>query len=161
MSDVTVRRKRKKMHVAGCRKLRTCECPFVEGVWQCDIRFTWPSGSEFREKRMLDHPDFTRKKALDWAIERRNDILGKGEAQLAKEAAKPVPTLQDFGPTYVKDYCKANRNKPRTVENKEGVLRYHLYPRFGSMRLDEIRLADIQRLKGDLELRTRRRSTTS
>ncbi|WP_243338517.1 tyrosine-type recombinase/integrase [Anaeromyxobacter soli] len=150
MSDVTVRRKKHKMHVAGCQKLRTCQCPFTEGDWQYDIRFTWPSGTPFREKRMLDHPDFTKKKALDWATERRNAIIAKGEARLAREAEKPVPTLKDFGPVYIKDYCKANRNKPRTIERKEGDLAFHLIPRFGNKRLDEISLADIQRLKGDL-----------
>jgi hypothetical protein len=75
MSDVTVRRKKHKMHVAGCRKLRTCQCPFAEGDWQYDIRFTWPSGNEFREKRMLDHPDFTERRAFAWATERRNPDL--------------------------------------------------------------------------------------
>jgi len=151
MSDVTVRRKKHKMHAAGCQKLRTCTCPYTEGPWEYDIRFAWPSGKEFREKRLLDHPDFTRKKALAWATERRNHLISKGEAQLAKEAAKPVPTLEEFGPTYLKDYCRANRNKPRTVDAKEATLRFHLYSRFGRRRLDEIRLADIQRLKGDLE----------
>lgn len=150
MSDVTVRRKKHKMHVAGCQKLRTCLCPFTEGDWQYDIRFRWPSGNQFREKRMLGHPDFTKKKALDWAIERRNAILAKGEAQLAREAEKPVPTLKEFGPTYIKDYCRANRNKPRTIERKEGDIAFHLVPRFGNKRLSEIALADIQRLKGDL-----------
>jgi hypothetical protein len=49
------------------------------------------------------------------------------------------------------DYCKANRNKPRTIEEKRSILEFHLYPRLGSRRLDEIRLAHVQRLKGDLE----------
>lgn len=151
MSDVTVRRRKHKMHVAGCQKLRTCPCPFTEGDWQYDIRFTWPSGKAFREKRMLDHPDFTKKKALDWTTERRNQIIAAGEAALAKEKTKPVPTFEEFGPRYIKDYCKANRNKPRTVAAKEATLAFHLLPRFGKKRLDALRLADVQRLKGDLE----------
>lgn len=150
MSDVTVRRLLKKMHIAACQKPAACTCPVVDKGWQYDIRFTWPSGNEFRERRMLDHPDFTKKKALDWATERRNAVIAKGEAQLAKEAEKPVPTLKDFGPVYIKDYCKANRNKPRTVERKEGDIAFHLVPRFGNKGLNEITLADIQRLKGDL-----------
>lgn len=151
MSDVTVRKKKIKMHLVGCHKLRTCTCPFTEQPgWQYDIRFIWPSGNEFREKKMLRHPDFTKKKAEAWATERRNEIIAKGEAQLAKERAKAVPTVEEFVPTYIKDYCQANRNKPRTVERKEGDINYHLLPRFGRKRLDEINLADIQRLKGDL-----------
>jgi len=150
VSDVTVRRLLKKMHITVCQRSAACACPTEDLGWQYDIRFTWPSGVEFRERRMLDHPDFTKKKALDWATERRNTIIAKGEAQLAREAAKPVPTLQDFGPVYIKDYCKANRNKPRTIERKEGDIAFHLAPRFGAKRLNEITLADIQRLKGDL-----------
>lgn len=150
MSDVTVRRMLKKMHNTACQMPAACACPVQDKGWQYDIRFTWPSGSPFRERRMLDHPDFTKKKALDWATERRNAVIAKGETQLAREAAKPVPTLKDFGPVYIKDYCKANRNKPRTVERKEGDIAFHLVPRFGNKRLNEITLADIQRLKGDL-----------
>lgn len=120
MSDVTVRRLLKTMHTAACQRLAACSCPTVDLGWQYDIRFAWPSGNPFRERRMLDHPDFTKKKALDWATERRNAIIAKGEARLAKEAEEPVPTLKEFGPVYVKNYCKANRNKPRTIERKEG-----------------------------------------
>jgi hypothetical protein len=62
-----------------------------------------------------------------------------------------IPTLRDFGSRYVRDCGKANRNKPRTIEEKVSILEFHLYPRLGNRRLDEIRLADDQRLKGDLE----------
>jgi uncharacterized protein YggL (DUF469 family) len=45
MSDVSVRRIKKVMHVDECQKLRTCSCPFeYEEGWLYDIRFTWPSG---------------------------------------------------------------------------------------------------------------------
>lgn len=39
---------------------------------------------------------------------------------------------------------------PRTIERKEGDIDFHIVPRFGTKRLNETTLADIQRLKGDL-----------
>jgi len=158
MSDVRVRRVKKVMHVDGCHKLRTCNCPFEhEEGWLYDIRFTWPSGQPFRERRRIPTSGQSEKKALAWATQLRNALLAAGETKLAQQqkedsAADPViPTLLEFGPRYVSDYCKANRNKPRTIEEKKSILEFHLYPRLGNRRLDEIRLADVQRLKGDLE----------
>ena len=155
MGDVTVRRMKKVNHVEGCRKLRTAgTCPFkYEGSWLYDIRFRWPSGREYRERKRLPVSALSQSKALAWARERRNNIMATGEAAFVKaqEAkAEPAPTLKEFAPTYISDYCKANRNKPRTVERKEADIDFHLIPRFGNKRLDEISLGDIQRLKGDL-----------
>src|SRR5690349_2781449 len=129
MSDVTVRKIKKMSHVEGCRKLRTCTCPFeFEGGWLYDIRFKWPSGRAFREKKQVPLSGLTEKKALAWAVERRNAIITMGELALIKqkeEQVVPVPTLREFGPTYIKDFCKANRNKPRTVDGKAATLAFH------------------------------------
>jgi integrase len=152
MSDVTVRRKKHKMHVDGCQKLRTCECPFTEGAWQYDIRFTWPSGKEFREKRMLDHPDFTEKKALAWATERRNQILAAGEAALTKtEQEEPaVPTVEEFRSDYVR-HKKNQRLKASTEYAREVAFRKWILPVLGKVRLDEIDLSAIDLLKEAME----------
>jgi hypothetical protein len=126
MSDVTVRRLLKKMHDAACQKPAACTCPVEDKGWQYDLRFTWPSGKEFRERRMLDHPDFTKKKALDWATERRNQILAAGEVASAKSAQEElaVPTVEEFQADYVR-HKKNQRLKASTEYAREIAFRAH------------------------------------
>jgi integrase len=152
MSDVTLRRLLKKMHIAACQRSTACTCPVEDKGWQYDIRFTWPSGNEFRERRMLDHPDFTKKKALDWATERRNQILADGEAALTKAMKEEltVPTVEEFKPDYVR-HKKNQRLKASTEYAREIAFRKWIIPVLGKMRLDEIDLAAIDLLKEAME----------
>jgi integrase len=69
--------------------------------------------------------------------------------------ARPdVPTFNNFAPRWIEEYARANRQKPRGVESKESILRVHLLPRFGSMRLDDLVDSDVQALKADLAERS-------
>lgn len=61
------------------------------------------------------------------------------------------PTMSEFAPRFMNEYVRANRQKPRTIDSKLSVLKHHLLPRFGAMRLDELTEPDVQRLKADLE----------
>jgi Phage integrase family/Phage integrase, N-terminal SAM-like domain len=94
----------------------------------------------------------TKTKADAWANSRLREILAQGERKLAvkKEVqqTKPTVTLRAFGPRYVVEDLKADRHKPRTVEEYENILDFYLYPRFGNRPLDSLTLPDIQRLKG-------------
>lgn len=152
MSDVAVRRSRKVDHVDGCQKLRTCGCPFeYEEGWRYDIRFTWPSGSPYREKRRIPISDFTEKKALVWAKERLRKILADGEQTFAvpKEEVK-IPTIAEFKDAYLR-HKAGQRLKASTEYATACVLRKHIIPVLGKKRLDEIGIAAIDELKESME----------
>ena len=152
MSDVTVRRIKKVNHVDGCRKLRTCWCPFeYEAGWQYDIRFTWPSGKAFREKKKVPLSGLTEKKALGWATERRNVIIARGEP--GPETDKPevkVPTLAAFKDAYLR-HKRGQRLKASTDYARESILRKHIIPVLGEWRLDEIDTTAVDELKERME----------
>jgi hypothetical protein len=142
-------------HVDGCKRLRTCACPRTpqKGVWEYDIRFYWPSGKLFREQRLVPATGVTERQAFTWATERKNAILALGEYKFTQQkeeraARVAVPTLREFGPDYIK-MCRADRQKPRTVQEKENILEHYLYPRFGDRRLNEFGENEIDSIKAE------------
>ncbi len=149
MSDVTVRRVKAVNHVNGCQKLRTCGCPFeYEEGWQYDIRFTWPSGKPFREKKKVPISGLTEKKALAWATERRNPFIAKGETK--PELEVNIPTLAAFKEAYLR-HKRAERLKASTDYARESILRKHIIPVLGDWRLDEIDASALDQLKETME----------
>jgi len=56
-----------------------------------------------------------------------------------------VPTLEEFGKTFLS--MSALDNKPSSLESKKQILRSHLGPVFGKVRLDEVTYAGIQDFK--------------
>ena len=68
-----------------------------------------------------------------------------------KKRRTQVPTLEEFIPRYIRDYCEANRNRPATIDAKRSLLRWYIVPALVSKRLDEISQADIQSLKRVLQ----------
>jgi integrase len=69
---------------------------------------------------------------------------------------KEVPTLNVFGPRFIENYARANRQKASGIAAKEKILKRHLCPRFGHKRLDEIDDEDVQSLKSGLAHRSRK-----
>lgn len=63
--------------------------------------------------------------------------------------AKEVPTFADYADNFMKTYVVAN-NKPSEQAAKASILKHHLLPAFGQMRLDEIKTHPIEVLKADL-----------
>ena len=59
-----------------------------------------------------------------------------------------APTFAEWSKDFVNVYA-VNNNKPSEVETKRSVLRVHLLPAFGEMRLDEIGLVHVERFKAD------------
>ena len=51
----------------------------------------------------------------------------------------------------MKDYSKANGDKPSTIAAKETILRLHLNPVLGKLKLTEIGEMQVQRLKLHLD----------
>jgi integrase len=58
------------------------------------------------------------------------------------------PTLQEYAPEWLRTYSTVH-TKPRTVEFYEGMLRRHILPTLGSMRLGEVSRRDVQALIAD------------
>jgi hypothetical protein len=69
-----------------------------------------------------------------------------GEETTHKEE---VPTFDKFADEFMATYAATN-NRPSENAAKNKVLRIHLRPAFGSMRLDAITVREIEKLKADL-----------
>ena len=75
-------------------------------------------------------------------------VLSTGEVKptpAAQPRNKEVPTLKEFAATFL-ETSRAG-NKPSTIETKEQVLRQHILPRLGMLRLDEISYEHIEDLR--------------
>ncbi len=72
-------------------------------------------------------------------------------AHLKGPAPEQAPTLLEFIPRFFREHIHANRHKNAGEQEKLGILRIHLLPRFGHMPLSEITSDKVQALKGDLK----------
>lgn len=115
--------------------------------WEVDIRFRWPEGGIYRERR--NAPVSGKDAAKRWAEARERTLLAGGKAGL-EPAPAGAPTLGEFWPRVVKDHYRANRKKPSTVDAAECIWRVHLEPALGKKPLDQITYAEIAKLKGAL-----------
>jgi hypothetical protein len=64
--------------------------------------------------------------------------------------------LRQFGPRFVDNYARANRQKASTIASKESILKAHLYPRLSDKRLDAIGDEHVQALKSSLAKRSKK-----
>src|SRR5436190_1175521 len=83
-------------------------------------------------------------------------IIARGDdpAQ-AKEAAKAEPTFAAFAERYVADHAALHK-KPSTVKDQRSLLRCHLVPAFGRLRLSAITPQLIERLQRKMAATPRR-----
>lgn len=120
------------------------------GGWECDVHLRLPDGSLIRERRVA--PVSSKTAAVRWGQALEREVLERvltGQA-IEKRHKKAVPTLAEFAPRWLDEYCRAERQKASGIARKESVLRVHLLPVLGAKRLDEITDSDVQRLKVDL-----------
>lgn len=117
--------------------------------WRVDIVYEHPDGSSQRVRK--NSPVNTRKGAEQYERQLRQQLLEgtykkqrKEEEPDAKE--RRVPTLKTFSAEFIRVYAKTN-NKPSEVQSKESILKQHLMPAFGRMRLDQVGPRDIERYK--------------
>lgn len=117
---------------------------------EVDIRFSWPDGTLYRERR--NAPVTGKDAAKRWAEARERSLLAGGRAaqETAKSPAALTVTLSTFWPRVLKDHYKANRKKPSTIDAAETIARVHLLPALGSTALTAVSNADIAALKGEL-----------
>jgi integrase len=65
---------------------------------------------------------------------------------VSEAARKEAPRFATFAEEFMSSYAAAN-NKPSEQEAKRSILTNHLGPAFGSMKLDQITVRDVERLK--------------
>ena len=124
--------------------------PYRKGGWEADIVVRLTDGTFYRERRKA--PGTSKLDARTWGRERERFLIQNGRPNAAN-VKKEVPTLEQFQTRFIDEHAKANRQKPSTIVSKESIFKHHLVPVLGSKRLDEIRDADIQQLKGKLAAR--------
>ena len=88
-------------------------------------------------------PVNTKEDARTYELQLRQELLGGGSQQRKKPEA---PRFESFAREFIENYAKAN-NKPSTVNGKRKVLRLHLLPFFGWMKIDKIVLREIESFK--------------
>ena len=130
-------------HVEGCRKLKCGpECVRETNGWEYHIKLVLPTGGFFEERKKS--PVNGKANTQRYAEERAAHEV---RASVAPQptASKEVLTVSGFQEQFM-TFSKTN-NKPSTVSAKEGLLRVHLIPFFGSMKLDAIGPAEVEGYK--------------
>src|SRR5260221_8673250 len=108
-----------------------------DGRWQIDI-VVWRGKERIRIRKSARARN--RWEALDKEREER----AKLEAGAPLESA--IPIFRHFVNEFLETYAVTN-NKPSEVETKRAIVRLHLEPEFGALRLDTIGPQDIERYK--------------
>lgn len=118
--------------------------------YQYDFKVTMPDGEIYRERRKARGAT-SETAARQIGLRRLHEVLRKGPT--SRRQTEQVPTVADFAPTWLA-YGRAKRHKPTTLLNKEVLLRCHLLPLLGKLRLNAITektLADLITKRADLE----------
>jgi integrase len=119
--------------------------------FEVDIRFSYPDGTPYR--RRIKAPIESKSAAKRWGEAKERELLMQPSPvflQRREEERKEVPRVREFGPRFVENDAKANRQKASSIHAKELILANHLYPTLGDKRLDKVTDEDVQRLKRTL-----------
>lgn len=115
--------------------------------YQYDFKVTMPDGTIYRERRKARGAT-SETAARQIGLRRLHDVLRRGPNP--RKTAERPPTVEEFAPMWLAA-GRADRQKPSTLHNKEILLRCHLLPLLGKLRLDEISPAEIERVKKERE----------
>jgi integrase len=117
------------------------------GQWRYRKVLCLPDGTK---SRISGTPAINKKWAAEQAEERHLRRLL--EAAQKPEPRKEVPTFEAwFLGRYMTEWCEGQRNKTGTVTEKKSIFEHHLRGFLGPLRLDEIDVGAIQRLKAVLD----------
>ena len=137
------------------REKRRASDGTVGFYWRVDFVFRFPDG---HRKRIRRWSPVQNKKGSEKHERDLRDCLVNGGEELLKskygddqpkvefaKKAEPV-TLKQFEAKFL-SVCKVHRNKPSELASKEGILRNHLVPAFGTTSLREIDTAAVEDYK--------------
>jgi hypothetical protein len=111
--------------------------------YQYDFKVTMPDGEIYRERRKARGAT-SESAARQIGVRRMHDVLRNGPN--SRKAAEKPPTLAEFAPKWLAA-GRAERHKPSTMTNKDVLLRCHLLPLLGHLRLHEIDQNAVELLK--------------
>ena len=111
-------------------------------AWVVDVSVPGKDGRMRRAQRVS--PVQTRRAAEKLEHEIRDELLNADDAEQA--APSEAPIFGEFADRFLGTYAATN-NKPSEVESKRMILRVHLVPELGALRLDQIGLAEIEAYK--------------
>jgi integrase len=111
-------------------------------AWLVDVQVVDKGGRLRRIQRVS--PINNRRAAEKLEHELREELLNSEEQEPAAKAA--VPTFAEFAERFMTTYAMTN-NKASEVEAKRTILRVHLLPQFGTIGLDQIRVAEVEAYK--------------
>jgi integrase len=104
-----------------------------------DVQVRGPDGQPRRERCVIAASG--RRAALAFEAKMRAAML---DGTYGKEVAAPAPTLAAFATDYMGSQL-ASRVKPSTRAAKEGIIRNHLIPRLGRIKVDAMGPRDVDR----------------
>jgi integrase len=110
---------------------------------------SWIFNYRFRgmERRLTigDTAAYPVRMARERAGELRRMLDGGEDPMTARDAVRRAPTMVDFAARYLAEYA-AGHHKPRTRAEEERLLKLHILPALGTMKLADIGKADAARL---------------
>lgn len=114
-------------------------------AWEVDLKVRLPDGRRYHERRKS--PVSGKAATRRWAEARERFLIEHGSTPVL---ARDVPTLEDFVEKFIEGYSQASRLKHSTIVTQRSIIRTHLVPAFGKLRLDEITNERVHRLRGTL-----------
>lgn len=105
--------------------------------WMVDVDYQLPDGKRAKRVRKVS-PVQTKRGAEQYERELRESIAdGTHGKEVAAEEPRAVPTVREFADDFLETYAVTN-NKPSEVANKRSILKIHVKPHLGKLRLDEV-----------------------
>jgi len=129
---MTVRRRRWRDPVTGA----------VKNAWMVDVKVAGRDGLVRRVRRVA--PVQNRRAAERLEHQLRQELLDTDDTEPPEPAKSPL--LVGFSERFVATYAATN-NKPSEVESKRTILRLHILPELGRLRLGEIGPAELEHYK--------------
>jgi integrase len=111
-------------------------------AWIVDINAVGKDGRLRRIQRVA--PIQNKRAAEKLEHELREELLNADDRKAATDIESPL--LANFAKEFIDTYATPN-NKPSEVESKRMILRVHLVPALGNLRLDQIGVAEIDAYK--------------
>lgn len=114
-----------------------------DGRWRYRVVVDLPDGDQIRISGSA--PRHNNNKDAARQAEKDHILRALTESTAPKEPVQEAPTVNEFAPSYLE--ISGVKNKPSSVKAKECLLRMHILPRVGHLKLDQVTYAVIEDLK--------------
>lgn len=123
----------------------------LQGAWWVDFQWVHQQGPRtgVRERVRKKSPVDSKRGAEDYERLLRERLSKGMPLDGSDPKAAVIPTFAAFAEEFLDTYV-VNNNKPSERESKRSILRMHLVPVLGTMRLDLVREREIEHLKAKI-----------